>query len=484
MGKSLPLSGMEGTLTLLKYILIVLPVYIAVILPLAIVTYPAKFFMKPAKIPSLTKTEFGYERPAVIEPQSARKYHAVIFGATGFTGRLAAKYIAKQYGSDPSLKFAIAGRNQAVLNSLKAELATYNPKFNVDVLVGDSSKPETLTPIIKSARVVMCTAGPFALHSSPVVQACARFGTHYVDITGESDWVRQMIDLNDDDARRTGAKIVHHCGHDCVPWDLAVMKVAEELKKKNQQLTKVEIFDEISENASGGTMATLFLSLKNRKKYKAALGFDPLMKPLVVNDTAPTGPSPSRTDARNQEILGFNQKALNGLGAWVGPFVMSMVMANCVRRSNAVNNYSGDGKLKYYEAKVYPSLVAGICNMIYMVVFGTCLYSPVLVTLLEKYVLQPGQGPSEELMDSGFLRVTVVGTGSENSKARATFVLETDPGYRDTARLLVESGLTLALEHDSIKVPGGVYTPAACLGDTLLKRVVDTGAKFQVDMIQ
>ena len=227
---------------------------------------------------------------------------------------------------------------------------------------------------------------------------CAvEYGTHYCDITGETDWVRKMIDKHDDRARQTGARIVHFCGHDCVPWDLAVLECSNLMKKKGQKLQEVHCYDEICADASGGTFATIFHSLNQRVKYAAKLGFDPLLKTTLGDYCDEKGKSTSTFISQNQSFLGYSKEYKH----WVGPFVMAMVMANCVRRSFALNKYSN--KLTYKEAKVYPSFMAGAIDVIGFAIFGVCIVIPPLKWLFIKlgFIPLPGEGPSVAQMDKG-----------------------------------------------------------------------------------
>ena len=208
-----------------------------------------------------------------------------------------------------------------------------------------------------------------------------------------------MVDKYDDVARASGARIVNTCGHDCVPWDLVVLECANKLKKQGESLVEVHCYDEIRASASGGTIATALHMIEEvGTKRKSSLGYDPLLKGLSGQK------STSKVVAANQNVLAYS----NEYKRWVGPFVMASVMANCVRRSNAVNNYSA--KLVYSEATVYASFMAGFIAILQLVVLGTALFNPPLNWLLASYVLpKPGEGPSEESMKRGWLKITAIG---------------------------------------------------------------------------
>eukprot|EP01035_Chromulina_nebulosa_P018353 gene18352-24046_t len=368
-----------------------------------------------------------------------------VFGSTGFTGKLAASYIAKQYGySGKNFHWAIAGRRRDALESLKKELSHNDPTLDdLDIIIADINDIQSISELVAKTKVIITTVGPFAKYGSLLVRYCAAYGTHYCDTTGETDWVREMIDKYDDTARFTGARIVSFCGHDCVPWDLIA--------------------------PSGGTMDTIFHSLTNRVQFKSSLGYDPLLK------TLDSVKSTNKLIVKNVSFLNYSKEHKS----WTGPFVMAPVMANCIRRSNAINNYSD--KLIYKEALVYPSLAAGIVNILSNIYLATAIVNQPLRSLLFllNVIPKPGQGPSKSTLDKGFLKVTSYATGLQGHVCKATMYFPNDPGYVDTARIVVESALVLALDINSITVSGGVYTPAVCQGDLLLNRLIISGSNIQ-----
>jgi|EP01049_Picozoa_sp_SAG25_P005685 short subunit dehydrogenase-like uncharacterized protein len=409
-------------------LLVGVPLWLCLLLPVTLlwllVSTPFKKCCAPASAKSAAPAASSAPAAASAS-QAEQELDLVIFGATGFTGQLVARYLAQPERAH--IRWAIAGRRVTALKALRAQLVAEAESSSsssgqqhvvlaqLPLIVADSSDAASLRALVSRTKVVLSTVGPFALYGTPLVQACAEHGTDYCDITGESDWVREMVDRYDDLARATGARIVHFCGHDCVPWDLAVDAVAKRLRDEHEEeLVSVRCYDEIRGSASGGTIATIFASLSDRAKYRAVTctGFDPLFK------AAPpySGASDCRTRAANQSFLGYSQEA----GCWVGPFVMAMVMANAVRRSNALNRYSK--KLIYAEAKVYPNFFAGFVDVFTMMIFGTCLMCPLWRWLLRTCVLpKPGQGPTPHSMDSNFLRVTTIGEGDKGTTAKCQF---------------------------------------------------------------
>mmetsp|Transcript_31700 Transcript_31700/g.43493 ORF Transcript_31700/g.43493 Transcript_31700/m.43493 type:complete len:491 (-) Transcript_31700:58-1530(-) len=472
-GKRLPnSSSLRVFPTFLFFCIVVLPITLFVLLPLTIICAllkPIVRLVKPKQPrkkppPPLPKSELSVPDP------SQRKYDLVLLGATGFTGNLSAHYLAKQYGS--SIRWAIAGRRKEVLEKLQQKLASEVGSSDpiCDVLLLNTLDEESLRKTLPLSRAIISTVGPFARYGSLVVKVCAETGTNYADITGETDWVRSMVDTYSTTAEATGARIVHFCGHDCVPWDILVHSLASFYSDRKEQLKEVHCYDEIRSSPSGGTLETVFDALENRTRQKPDCGFDPL---LLISNEGKIEKSPHKFRADNKSFLGYSKEFKH----WTGPFVMASVMANCVKRSNAVLGYGPN--VKYSEAVVYPNFFAGFVNVATMFVFGLSLFNPLLQYLLQKYVLPaPGQGPSTETMDRGFLRVTAFGSGTNGTKAVASLYFPTDPGYRDTARMLVESGLCLSVESDRLQGPGGVMTPAIGLGPLLLERLQKTGCTY------
>lgn len=402
---------------------------------------------------------------------STSKHDLTIFGATGFTGRLAALYVTRQYGN--TIKWAIAGRSESKLALIKRECQDIP-----EIVVADSGDTQALEQMVRKTKVVVTFAGPFARYGSKLVAACAAAGVDYCDITGESDWVREMIAQHDVQAKASGARIVSLCGHDCLPWDITTLMLAKKLKDEGGgELKSIEFWDDIKSSPSGGTLETAFgIMFGSESKMKKSsevqgLGFDPLTK---LRDGSQ---SMFKLSAKNVRVL-ENAAPRKGHSAVRTMFVMAGVNANCVKRSNALNGYGK--KLTYCEGRSFSSLLGAVISLCSLAALGMGLVIPPVRWLLRKFVLpKPGEGPSEEMLENGYLNLTGVATAMDGRTAKATMRFPVDPGYKDTARMAVESGLALSLETARLSsVPGGVLTPASCQGEVVLERLLNTGSSF------
>lgn len=354
----------------------------------------------------------------MVATESGKKYQLTIYGATGFTGSLASRYVASQY-SGTDLKWAIAGRNRKKLEALRAKLHDIP-----DIVVADGDDEKALAALAESTEAVAAVAGPFSKYGSKLVEACVEAGCGYSDITGEADWVREMIEKYDDRAKETGARIVHFCGHDCVPWDLSVLMLNEKMKEAGDTLEKVDFYDDINSSPSGGTLETAFGIMFGPSTKKKRFNFDPLIR---KNGAAGT----SKTSARNVNTVSFsgvdNFKARS-------IFVMAGVNANAVKRSNALLNY---GDITYSEGLASTSFVGAIFGFASLAFLGLAIAFPPTRFLLRKFVLpKPGEGPSEDFMNNkGYLKVTGLAKGSQGTVAKSLMTFHVDPGYKDTGKV-------------------------------------------------
>ncbi|MEL6341777.1 MAG: saccharopine dehydrogenase NADP-binding domain-containing protein [Myxococcota bacterium] len=394
-------------------------------------------------------------------------FDVIVYGATGFTGRQAARYLDRN--APPSLRWAIAGRSPQKLDDLAGQLSDVG-----GVVVADSKAPETIREMVQQARVVLTTVGPYALYGEPVLAACAEAGVDYVDITGESLWVRQMIDRHDAAAKASGARIIPFCGYDSVPSDLGTWMMVQALKERGETARRVKGFFIGKGGFNGGTLLSALHLLEEAD-------VETLRDPFLLN---PDGRTPDNAAEHTDWLL---PKKDPDLGRWAAPFVMAPVNTRVVRRSAALAEMWGApyGPSFVYEEAMGPlnaSTAFSVTAALGAMVVGGQL--KVLRDLARRYGPSAGEGPSEETMDNGFTRVRLYAEGDRGRRLRGLIHANGDPGNRFTVLTLCESALALALQRDAL--PGGaertgILTPAMGLGGVLLDRLKDAGVTITVN---
>ena len=390
------------------------------------------------------------------------------------------------------VKWAIAGRSKAKLNKLIEELSKIDPDCskNLDTIIVDTTDPSTIHNLVKDTKTVITSAGPFWKYGSKVVEFCVKYGTDYVDTTGETGWNKEMIMKWNTIAVNTGSKVISLCGMDSIPWDLTFYKLSQLVTNDDKDggvqddyLEKVQFFDDLKGGISGGTIDTM-VSIAIERKYKEdRYACDPYYKGIdgekmihKMKDTSPLLPKPSPM----------------GDGRWTIPWLMAVVNSEVVKRSNALflnEKKFEDGKskkLEYQEYWVQPSFKEAFITWFGTVITVTSLLNPISGTPVKKFILpKPGEGPSDKSLKNGYLLLNAPGFSKKGKKVESSFYFPNDPGYGDTARMVAESGLCLALDADKLPVQGGgFYTPAIGMGDALLQRLCRTGCKFASRIIQ
>ena len=409
------------------------------------------------------KLSFPPVGPALVEvkPLNEREFDLVMYGATGFTGGLACKYLAKQYGK--SIKWAIAGRRKDALEKVKQECIKINPDLkDLEIIQVDSSSDEQLQAMCVRSRVVITTVGPFVNYGTPLIRASIATKSNLCDITGEADWVAGLIDNYDDEARKAGSKLVSFCGHDSIPWDLSTYILAKKLKEKGEDLVEIEFIDATVSAPSGGTLESIMEYPIGGYKPKHSK-FNPLRR---ADDGTE---SPFRLVNKSHLLPVYTSTK-----EWAGPFVMSMVNGKVVERSNALNGYGQ--KVVFKEHRAAESYSSVIGRYLELAAAGPILLLP--PSLKHKFLPQSGEGPTEEAMENGFLQVTGMATGEKGSKIASRLYFRYDAGYRETARMLVETGLTVALTPEKCHRQSGILTPGSCCAEALFQRLLNTGTEF------
>lgn len=397
------------------------------------------------------------------------KFEIVLFGATGFVGQLTARYLAEHY---PSLRVALAGRSETKLQALVKRLPTSASQWSI--LVADSGNPDSLARLAESARLVISTVGPYSNRGLALVEACARAGTDYVDLTGEVLFVRDCVDRFDQLARENNARIVNSCGFDSIPSDLGVLALADAAAKLDQSrlTTTTLIVYSMKGGFSGGTLASM-------RQQMEEIGEDRSRR-RVIGD--PYALSPDRA-SEPQPGDGYDQpgvRFLPDLKLWTAPFVMSTFNTRIVRRSNALSNYSYGRDFRYQEFSAAKNKNQARKVALGLGLFVTAMQKPLLRKLISRFLPKPGTGPSEEAMRNGRFRISIFTKTDSGRSLRCKVGLDLDPGYMGTALMLVESAVCL-LETPKDRV--GVLTTATAMGMPLVERLRKAGMVFDVSEV-
>ena len=376
------------------------------------------------------------------------EFDIIVYGATGYTGRLVAEYLAQRYGVGGELKWAMAGRSAAKLAEVRDLIGA--PK-DTPLVVADADKPADLDAMVKRAKAIITTVGPYQLYGDRLVAACAAAGTDCLDLSGEPNWMRTVIDAHSETARKSGARIVHSCGFDSIPFELGVFFAEETAKAKlGAYVPRVKgRIRGIRGGLSGGTAASGAATM-------AAIQKDPSLMMLMMNPFALTpgfqGPDqpPGMAVEHDEDV-----------GADVGPFMMAAINTKNVHRSNALQGHPWGEGFKYDEMSIMipgaPTEFSGMEN------------AP-----------KPGEGPTSEEREAGFYDLVFIGIADDGRKVKVSVKGDRDPGYGSTSKMLAESAICLV--KDCADIPGGVWVPGAAMGSKLIDRLQkNAGLTFTVE---
>ncbi|MFE6688491.1 saccharopine dehydrogenase family protein [Streptomyces sp. NPDC057743] len=386
---------------------------------------------------------------------SGRDHDVVLYGATGFAGALTAAYLARHAPAD--CRWALAGRSTAKLERLRDQLAALNPACaDLPLLRADSADPDSLRTLAAGTRVLATTVGPYLLHGEPLVAACAEAGTDYLDLTGEPEFVDRMYLRHDAAARASGARLVHACGFDSVPYDLGVHYTVGLLPKGVR--LRIDGFVRTNATFSGGTLASALTAVgrpaamarvaRARRRSEAP--------PAGRSVRAPFGP-PVRS--RETRTWGVPLPTLD-------PRVVA-------RSAAALDDYGPDFRYRHYAGvRRLPTAVAGVVG-------AGALSALAQVPPARRWLsgrLQPGEGPGPERRARSWFAVRFVASGG--GARLITEVAGGDPGYDETAKMLAEGALSLAF--DELPDTAGQVTTAVAMGDALTRRLQDAQIMFRV----
>ncbi len=405
---------------------------------------------------------------------TARRLDLVLYGASGFVGRQTVAYIARHAHS---LRWAVAGRSEAKLRQVLAQVG--GSAAEAQVIVADAHDATALEALAAATRVVLSSAGPYSVFGSDLVWACVRRGTHYVDITGETPWVRELIDRHHEQAQREGTCIVPGCGFDSVPSDIGAWMLTRAMLERHREASvDIKASFAMKGGVNGGTVASL-LNIMAQGRDEA------LQQPFLLN---PEGTVPADVKRHADPFAPHHDEDLQ---AWLGPFLMGPINTRVVRRSAALWRARGDeGYADDFHYQEYmhhgdgaaAALAAAGASSAAVTGQGALSLAP-MRWLLAKVTPAPGEGPSERAMDEGFFRCRLVARSASGHRLRGTVSDRGDPGNRATTKFVCEAAL--ALVHDARYLPGGgeggVLTPATAFGDVLVNRLRQAGMKLEVE---
>ncbi|MFJ6943890.1 saccharopine dehydrogenase family protein [Streptomyces wuyuanensis] len=384
-----------------------------------------------------------------------RPYDIVLFGATGFVGALTAEYLAAHAPED--CRWAVAGRSRARLEQLRERLTALNPACaGLPLVVADAADPDSLRALAESTRVVATTVGPYVWYGEPLVAACAEAGTDYADLTGEPEFVDSVYVRHDARARETGARLVHACGFDSVPHDLGVYFTVQQLPQDVP--LRVDGFVRAGGIFSGGTFASALTAMGRQRQAARMARERRLHEPRLMGRRARAPLGAPR----------FSRET----GAWALP--LPTLDPRIVARSAAgLKRYGPDFQYRHYASvKTLPMALGGPVALGALAALAQA--GPAREWLMKRY--EPGRGPSAEQRERSWFRVRFVGEGG--GRRVFTEVSGGDPGYGETAKMLAESALCLAL--DALPATAGQVTTAVAMGDALLARLSAAGIVFRV----
>jgi short subunit dehydrogenase-like uncharacterized protein len=402
---------------------------------------------------------------------SERLYDVVLYGASGFVGKQTVQYFATHASG---VRLAIAGRNRQKLEAVRDQVSV-----EVKMLVADSQDQQAIDAIVSQTRVILNTAGPFALYANALVDACVRLKTHYVDITGETPWVKTLIDRYHAQAAADGTRIIPCCGFDSVPSDLGAYLIVRYLQRElGVPCQEVNAYFQAMGGFNGGTLAS---AMNLYDSPEAAQ----MSHPFLLNPAASYAQAEVDRN-RDPQTPSFEPN----LNTWVAPFFMGVVNTRIVRRSSALYkewqepygpDFTYQEYLKFDEPLAWlkaTSVTAGLA------LFMGVLQQSQTRSLLQPLLPKPGEGPSEQTMNEGWFSCELLGTAADGRKIRGLIRDQGDPGNRATVKFVCESALSLVLQPDELpggQTRGGILTPATGLGDVLAERLRRAGMTIEVN---
>ena len=386
-----------------------------------------------------------------------RELDIVVYGATGFTGRLVAEYLNNQYGVNGEVIWAMAGRSQSKLEQVRDEMGI---SADVPLVVADSSNLDSIRAMVERTAVVCTTVGPYQLYGNELVGACAEAGTDYVDLCGEPGWMHKMIGAHSAAAEASGARIVFSCGFDSVPFDLGVLFLQQTAEQKlGSSVPRVRgRVRAMKGTFSGGTLASFRTTM-------AAAAKDPDLINVLRNPFSLT-PGFTGADQPKGDKPVFDEV----LQSWIAPFVMASINTKNIHRSNQLMDHRYGTDFVYDEM-----MVTGPGDQ------GEAIANHIANdNSMAEDQTQPGDGPDKEARENGMYDVLFVGEASDGQLVKVSVQGDKDPGYGSTSKMIAESAVCLVKNPEAAS--GGIWTPAPAMGSLLMERLqANAGLTFTVE---
>ncbi len=386
-----------------------------------------------------------------------KQFGVVVYGATGYTGRLVCEYLNKQYGVNREVKWAMAGRSQTKLVQVRDEMGI--PE-GVPLVIADAENQESVKAMVESTQVVLTTVGPYQKYGSDLVRMCSEIGTDYVDLCGEPAWMHEMIAAYAETAKESGARIVFSCGFDSVPFDLGVHYLQNHaIEKLSQPLSRIKgRVRAMKGTFSGGTLESFRLTMKAAAKNPELIKVLSNPFSLTGSFTGPKQPS---------GMAPIFEKELN---SWSAPFVMATINTKNIHRSNFLLAHQYGDDFIYDEMMLTGSGEKGEAMAKMVAEDKSMANDP----------MKPGEGPSKESRETGFYDVLFVGSNNNGDTLMASVKGDKDPGYGSTCKMISESAICLLKNLDA--AGGGIWTPASAMGTLLIDRLQENaGLTFQLE---
>ena len=384
-----------------------------------------------------------------------KKYDFIVFGATGFTGKLVVEYLVERYLGNPEIKWALAGRN---LEKLKSVAKSKNVPDDICLFTADSNDKTSVENLVSKTRCILTVVGPYQLYGNNIIESCAKSGTDYVDLCGEPGWMHEKINALSNISKESGSRIVFSCGFDSIPFDLGVLFLQNEIIKRfNKPAPNVRgRVRAMNGEFSGGTAASLGATMSALKE-KPEL-FAVLANPFALSNGF-IGPD---QPADNKPV--YDEK----LDSWVAPFFMAPINTKNIHRSNALMDHIYGEDFCYNEMWIQGTGDEGKAAADFISKSNPLSNAP-----------QPGEGPSRESRENGNYDLLFCGDIDDKS-IHVSVTGDMDPGYGSTSKMITESAVCLVKECDDLK--GGIYTSASSMGTKLIKRLEDNaGLTFKLE---